>query len=129
VDTSAFIALAREDDPNHQRAAAIWQSLGRRREDVFTTNYVIVETVALVHHRYGVSAVRDFVRGIALAVDIEWVAESEHLQAIQLLLGGGRRGPSIVDLVSFLVMQRKRIKEAFAFDQHFTDQGFALPAS
>lgn len=41
----------------------------------------------------------------------------------------GRRGLSLVDCVSFAVMPRAGLRQAFAFafDDHFAERGFLLP--
>ena len=42
----------------------------------------------------------------------------------------GRRGLSLVDCVSFAVMARAGLRQAFAFDDHFSERGFScLPAA
>ena len=42
----------------------------------------------------------------------------------------GRRGLSLVDCVSFAVMARAGLRQAFAFDDHFAERGFScLPAA
>ncbi|HYT77414.1 MAG TPA: hypothetical protein VEL79_21840 [Vicinamibacterales bacterium] len=43
--------------------------------------------------------------------------------------GPGRRRLSLVDHVSFLVMRRRKVSTAFAFDPDFTSAGFQLFAA
>jgi len=42
------------------------------------------------------------------------------------LTKAGRRHVSLVDHISFLVMNRRGLTRAFAFDPHFKTQGFRL---
>jgi predicted nucleic acid-binding protein len=42
------------------------------------------------------------------------------------MLAAGRRRLSLTDCVSFEVMRRSESATAFAFDTHFTEQGFSL---
>lgn len=50
-----------------------------------------------------------------------------HEAAVTALLAAAQRQLSLVDWVSFTVMRRRVIDEAFAFDDDdFTDQGFTL---
>ena len=49
-----------------------------------------------------------------------------HEEAEKELERIGKRGISLVDYVSFLVMRRRGIKKALAFDPDFRDQGFAI---
>ena len=51
-------------------------------------------------------------------------AGEDHRGAVQALLAADRRGLSLVDCSSFLVMRRLGLKVAFAFDEDFGHQGF-----
>ena len=128
VDTSGFIAIAHTADEDHLAAMRVWDTLAKAQYRLITTNYVVVETVALMHHRYGLSAVRTFVENILPVVIIDWVDPKTQEVALETVFSGGRRGPGIVDCVSFHVMRRLGIAEALAFDRHFTEQGYSLPA-
>ena len=49
VDTSAFYALISATDEFHGRARAAYERLLDRDQGLWSTSYVIVETIALVH--------------------------------------------------------------------------------
>jgi len=127
LDTSGIIALIESDDPNHGTASRIWDHLMDSRRAVLTTNYVIVETTAVLHARRGIAVVRHFSTEIMPVLRVEWIGPDVHDVALAAVIAGGRRGPSIVDCVSFEVMRRNRITEALAFDRHFTESGYSFP--
>ena len=58
VDTSAFLAFLDRDDDNHSNAAEIWKVLLSGSAPLVTTNYVLVEILALAQNRLGLKAVR-----------------------------------------------------------------------
>jgi predicted nucleic acid-binding protein len=93
---------------------------------VLATNYILVETTALVQHRLGMEAVRLLHRDILPALDLHWISEDEHKDAQNALLAAGRRHLSLVDCSSFHVMRSRRIHDVFAFDPHFREQGFSV---
>jgi predicted nucleic acid-binding protein len=126
LDTSALYAGLDKDDANHQAAKGTWRRLLTATDRLITINYVIVETVALVQTRLGMAAVREVVADLVPVLDVEWVGPEDHAAASSALLAAGRRGLSLVDCVSFQVMRRLGVKRAFAFDRHFTEQGFEL---
>jgi predicted nucleic acid-binding protein len=68
------------------------------REALLTHDYVLLESVALVQARLGL---RELER-----------SKQRHV--------------SLVDHISFLVMQRRQVKTVFAFDPDFTAAGFRL---
>ena len=124
VDTSALLAVLDADDINHRRARETWESLISRDELLVCTNYVLVETFALVQHRLGMKAVRIFQDDVSPVLIIEWVDESAHRAGVTGVLTALRKNLSLVDCVSFDVMRRLGIKSAFVFDSHFKEQGF-----
>ena len=125
VDTSALYAIVDGDDSEHERAGATFDQLV---DDValVTHNYVTVETVALVHRRFGAAAVRLLVDDILPVLKTTWVDEGIHAAATAALLAAEGSGVSLVDRVSFEVMRRRGIVEAFAFDEDFSRQGFRV---
>lgn len=122
VDTSALYALLVRGDPNHDAAASAFTRL-RQRGSLITHNYVVVETAALVQHRFGVSAVRTLIDLLG-PIGVIWVDEETHKAAIAALLAAPRRRLSLVDRVSFEVMRDRAVTQAFAFDPDFHQEGF-----
>ena len=126
VDTSAFLAILNADDQNHDRAKRVWADLITRDALLICTNYVLVETFALVQHRLGMQAVRVFQEDVLPVVNIEWVNEAHHGAGVSAILTAGRRQLSLVDCVSFEMMRQLGIDTAFVFDHHFEEQGFKI---
>jgi predicted nucleic acid-binding protein len=54
------------------------------------------------------------------------VDEDLHQRAINALLAAGQRRLSLVDCTSFESMRQFGLRQAFAFDAHFAEQGFEL---
>ena len=127
VDTSAFYALLDEADADHAAAAAWLRDTGADAATILSThNYVIVETLALVHRRLGSQAVGVFLDAFAPAVSVVHIDEQLHRRAITGYRASSRRRSSFVDQVSFLVMRDLELDAALAFDGDFTDAGFRL---
>jgi predicted nucleic acid-binding protein len=126
VDTSALFAIMDAGDGNHQAAFAEWQGLLASRDALQTSNYVILETVALLQNRIGLEAVRLFTADVMPIITMSWVDEGIHRSAHHSLLVAGRRQVSLVDCVSFEMMRRLDLNQVFCFDPHFAEQGFAV---
>jgi predicted nucleic acid-binding protein len=125
VDTSALLALLDGDDDHHAAAIKVWQSLAAQSALLVTTNYVLVETTAVVQRRIGVDAVRALIGDVVPLLDVVFVDETTHAAAVTALLATGRRHLSLVDCTSFEVMRQANVTTAFAYDRHFKDQGFS----
>lgn len=127
ADTSALYALLDRDDENHVAARTIWaRLLDDPKSDVVTHNYVLVELVALVQRRLGSAAVRDLIGSLLPVVGVVWIDERLHARAVAALLAAESRRISLVDRVSFEVMRDLGLTGAFAFDDDFAREGFAL---
>ncbi len=126
VDTSALLAVLDADDSHHVAASARWTELLEADERLDTTNYVLVETHALVQSRLGMTAVRTLIDDIVPALHVHWIGEDEHATSVAALLTASRRLLSLVDCASFEVMRRRGLGRVFAYDRHFGEQGFEV---
>ena len=128
IDTSAFYALLDRDDAHHARAKSAWSGLLESAHALVTSNYILVETFALLQNRLGIEAIRAFHDDILPLINVEFVASGTHRSGVAALLSASRRNLSLVDCVRFEVMRTSGINTAFAFDKHFKEQGFSLIA-
>ena len=124
VDTSALVAVLHAGDESHAAAARTFRSLVESKEELVTTSYVLVETMALLQHRFGLEAARRFHDDLLPVLGIIWVDAELHSEGTAALLTAGRRDLSLVDCVSFSCMRGRGLTRAFHFDKHFKDQGF-----
>lgn len=124
LDTSALLAVLDASDEYHPPAKELWAKLLTSGAILVASNYVLVETHALLQRRLGMEAVRVFHADIVPLLKVEWVSEAVHLCGVHALVTANRRGLSLVDCVSFEVMRRLGIKDVFTFDQDFAEQGF-----
>jgi uncharacterized protein len=125
VDTSALLALSEPLDRSHLVAAKVWQRLIGEKHELYTTNYVLVETCALLQARTGIQSVRAIQSDIVPLLHVIWIDGELHELAVQALLLTNRRKLSLVDCSSVVVARRFSIQDTFAFDKHFSEQGFA----
>jgi predicted nucleic acid-binding protein len=125
VDTSAVLAILDEDDLYHREAAETFRALMAGTELV-THNYVEVETLTLARRRLGPGAVALLTDRLLPSMTTTWVDEPLHRAALAAHRGTGA-SVSLVDNVSFEVMRREGIDQAFAFDADFEAHGFRRP--
>ena len=126
-DTSGFLAFLDADDPNHNEAVGVWRYLASEAALIVTSNYVVVESVSLLHHRGGIGQVRRFHDDLLGVTAVEWIDSATHAAAFAELLGGSRRGPSLVDLTSFQLMKQRGLRQALAFDRNFAERCYLPP--
>lgn len=125
LDTSAIYALADKTDPNHMTAYNKFQDALKSGEVFVLHNYILLESAALLQARLGLPSAILFLKD-AKSFEVEWVDLELHEEALKELERVGKRGISLVDCTSFIVMRRRDVKKAFAFDPDFEDQGFTI---
>jgi uncharacterized protein len=123
LDTVGLIAIWDEDDQWHEAAARAFDALKAVRALVVTTTYVLAEcgnAAARTIFRLEVDALRESLEtagGLILPTDDDW----------RLAWDGYRRGQAgaagLVDHLSFAVMRRLGLTQAFTNDRHFQAAG------
>jgi predicted nucleic acid-binding protein len=126
ADTSGLFAFLVRDDAMHGRARSIFQSFAKSDTRLLTSSYVLVETTALLQRRVGIDAVHEFNFTLLPLLDVVWVDEYWHERAINKLITSGQKKLSLVDCLSFVIMESRDIRTAFSFDTHFEKNGFLL---
>ena len=126
ADTSAFYALLVRTEAAHDAVSTAFTALLGEDRPLWTTSFVVVETMALLQQRIGLHAARDFDEDLLPVVRVHWVDEPLYRLGADRLWREDRRRLSLVDAVSFEVMRRNKLSHAFAFDQHFLVAGFDL---
>ena len=128
VDTSAFLARHIERDQFHKAANAYWKTLASSSIPCVTSNFVIDETITLLTRcatgRFAAERARQIYASTAL--QILRPDEADETSAVLMLERYADHGISFTDCVSFAIMRRHRIAEAFTFDQHFAVAGFTI---
>ena len=124
VDSSAFLAIVKVDDLNHLRAKQQWTDLLNSNEALYTNNYVMVESIAIIQKRSGLKVVGQLQKNFLSLVNIDWISEEYHSQALETVFERKLRRLSLVDSTAFQTMRRLGIETAFTFDNHFREEGF-----
>ena len=122
ADTDGWFALFVEEDFNHASAMS-WYS--KQRQPLFTTNYVVDETLTLLRSRgQGIVALavgRQFFDN-ALAT-VYSLTEDDVYAAWLVFARYADKEWSFTDCTSKVIMEKLGITEAFAFDHHFRQFG------
>jgi predicted nucleic acid-binding protein len=87
---------------------------------------VVVECSSLVQRRMGMAAAERLHGELLPVVDVRVVTRAQHDRAVARWRGEGRRGLSLVDVTSFVVMDDAGIDRVFAFDNDFPRAGYTV---
>lgn len=124
ADTSGFFALIASNDVMHSAAKKHFEYFAHNHVQLITTSFVLVETAALLQRRIGLPAVNDFNARIFPLLNVIWVDGGWYNRGVQRLVVQNQRKLSLVDCLSFEVMEANDMAQAFAFDKNFEENGF-----
>jgi len=127
-DTSGLFALLVKNDYMHVRAKKNFEYFKKNGARLITSSFVLVETIALLQRRVSLEAVQDFYTKIYPLLELVWIDENLCSRAIQRLLLLNEKEVSLVDCLSFEIMEAQEITYAFSFDKHFEVHGFSIAA-
>jgi len=127
IDTSAYYSFVDANDTNHAQAMATLERFGQTGAELYTTNFVVAETHALILNRLNRDAAeRVLVLLYAGGFRVLRATEGDETRARALIHHHRDKEYSLVDAISFVVMQRLHIHLAWSYDQHFASYGFIL---
>jgi predicted nucleic acid-binding protein len=128
VDTAGWANLFVATESHHQQAAEWFKQTRQQRQEMVTTNYVLLELVALLVSPLRVPRPKLFkyVDGIRTApyLHLVHIDETTDSAAWTLLKSREDKNWSLVDATSFIVMQQLSLQEALTTDHHFEQAGF-----
>jgi predicted nucleic acid-binding protein len=128
VDTGGWVALFVRNDEHHADAVRIFEEMKRSKASLYTSDYVIDETVTTIRSRGGhAESVR---AGDALfasrIVKTVFVGPTHLPAAWELYKKYGDKKFSFTDVTSFVVLKDLGISDVFSFDRDFLQAGFTL---
>jgi len=129
VDTGALLALASSRDQYHRRAVTTAALFRRRGGRWLASTLVLAELHGHLLRRFDPAPARRVIATLLADPLFEW-----HDATVELVRGATERWLigyadqrfSLTDAVTFELMRRHRVAQAFAFDRDFVTAGFEL---
>jgi predicted nucleic acid-binding protein len=120
VDTSAFYALADRTDKYHEPSENYYKH-NYQTARFITSNFILVETWTLIHHKIGKPAAHIFWEKIKNGIiSLHYVNLLDLENAWEVSQRYQDQDYSLVDCTSFSIMERLKIDTTFTFDSHFS---------
>ena len=128
VDTSAWVALFVANDIHHKRATAIYGTLQDHKSLLYTSDYVVDETITTILARGGhkqsvlagqalfASNIVKIVPVTPTYLDATWALYQKYTD----------KKLSFTDVSSLSIMKEMGIPKAFAFDRELSQTGIEL---
>ncbi len=132
VDTTALIALANRNDRNHDEARIFLEDMLRGGVILVIGRPVLAEFLNGVSKRVGKRRAIELYKAYSKSkfIVIERETEGDWGKAWDAFLKyEDQDGMDLVDCLSFAIMERLNIKEAFTFDRDYETYGFTIKPS
>lgn len=128
VDTSAWYAMADRRDADNQACCTFWKSLHRQKLRLYTSDYVLDETITLTLKKLDHSAAIKTGSAIigSRAIAILTVTSEVRERAWQTFQRYHDKEYSFTDCTSFELMRQLGIQHVFGTDSDFTHMGFTV---
>jgi predicted nucleic acid-binding protein len=126
LDTSFAVALSSPKDHYHPRAVALARDLERLGSQMVTTRAVILEignSLSRLRYRSAGIALLDFLETDP-RVEIIPLSEDLYRKGFEIFRSRHDKEWSLVDCMSFVVMQDHGLLDSLSTDEHFKQAGF-----
>ena len=126
LDTVGLVAMWNRADQWHEAALAAFRLIKSKRHTLVTTSYILLEcgnSAARRPYRQQPNLLRHY---LELRHDVVFRTVNDWDEAWSTYSAGDASQTGIVDQVSFIVMRRLGIIEAFTNDKHFEAAGFRV---
>lgn len=125
VDADALVALAKEDDTNHQRAIKIASSL--KKATLYVSPFTIPEAATVLSYRLSQKAATKFLKEARKRKLIELKITSQVSQlADEIFLKQKQKGVSWVDCLNAAMIKTYSLQGIFSFDKFYKKLGVTL---
>ena len=132
IDTWGWLTLRDRDESRHGDVKEFYQQLRDENEMIYTSDYVLDETITLVFKRLPFKTAKESLAKLDKAIkqgylQVEWVTP-ERFEKAKILRLKYQDKPKIsfTDLSSMVVMEELGLKDIITGDEHFEHVGMGF---
>jgi predicted nucleic acid-binding protein len=128
IDSGPFVAMVNPGDQFLERAERTWQQIISTSRPLISSDHVLDEVATAICRTQTPARAARWVRLQLSGGLIHWIqAEPNDLaEAANWLEKLSDQKVNFTDALSFTLMRREKITEAFTFDRHFSFAGFQV---
>lgn len=126
IDTGAFLAISDKSDTHHKTAVSAYQNIVDQKASLYTSNYVIDETITLIRVRVSHTAAVAFIKNFEVSnIKVLKVAEREERMAKKIFIRYKDKCFSFTDCTSFVFIEGHSLDTVLSIDEHFEQYGYS----
>lgn len=122
LDTGAFVARFIQRDQFHQQAMSCWKILEAEKATIYTSNFVLDETMTLLGRWADYSFASKIAKNLyhSSPLVILRPGREDELDALRLFEKHSDQKVSFTDCISCVLMRKNSLTQIFTFDHHFS---------
>ncbi len=128
IDSGPFVAMVNSGDQFLEKAERTWQRILRTSRPLISSDHVLDEVATAICRTQTPARAARWVRLQLTGGLIHWVQPEPNdlAEATNWLKKLSDQKVNFTDALSFTLMRREKITEAFTFDRHFSFAGFQV---
>jgi predicted nucleic acid-binding protein len=129
IDAWGWLVLGDSRDPSHQAASRTHADAAKEAGNIFTTNFVLDETIGLLFCRRPFEGAARAPRGLLTSpfIGIEEITQARFRRAIDLRVTfPDKPDISCTDMISMIVAQDLKVTDILSDDKHFPQAGLGF---
>jgi predicted nucleic acid-binding protein len=121
IDADILVAIAKENDTNHEKALEISQRI--KNFNLYITPFTIPEATTVISYKVGQKEAKDFLKE-ARAKKLTEVLITKELtdNADEIFLSQNKKGTSWIDCLNAAALKLYGIDAIFSFDRFYKQQ-------
>lgn len=125
IDTGDFLAISDKSDIFHELSATVYQKVVEQKAILYTSNYIIDETITLIRARVNHNAAVAFIKGLDDSdITILHITEKDEYSAKEIFIKYKDKDFSYTDCTSFILIDKYSIDASLSLDEHFSQYGY-----
>jgi hypothetical protein len=127
IDTGAFLAKEIAADQFHRQALDFWHQIAEESPVLYSSEHVLDEAATLLARRTSYSWATEWGFDV-LNAGIQFLpTQGDDLKdALHLMRKFADQAVTLTDCISFVLMKKEGLRDAFGFDRHFSAAGYRL---
>jgi predicted nucleic acid-binding protein len=127
IDTGAFLAKEIAADQYHRQAVEFWDRIVEEAPILYSSEHVLDETATLLARRTSYYWATEWGADVLNAGIHFLPTQGNDLQdAFHLMRKYADQAVTLTDCISFVLMKKEGLRDAFGFDRHFAAAGYRL---
>jgi len=130
VDADALVALAKEDDSNHNKAVDICKILQKKGVSYLVSPFAVAEAVTVISYKVSQKAAISFLEETRTIDNLSEVSlpEQHAPLADAWFIKQKKKGTSYFDCYNMALLERYKAYKIFSFDKVYESNGFLSAA-